>query len=114
MSADVTNQEIHLDEFSDGVYFRITTFQPATRLLSGSEGLESEQYRQLYIYPTAGVRAHGQDMVKGVIVTGMNGAGDHISSFIPRILRVRDQFRVATDSGVYHLGSITQIIQGSI
>lgn len=64
MSGDVTNQEIHLDEFSDGVYFRITAFQPATRLLSGEEGLERARYHRAISIPdsqrTASWARHGQ------------------------------------------------------
>lgn len=114
MSGDVTNQEIHLDEYSDDVYFRIATFQPATRLLSGEEGLESGRYHQLYLYPTANVQPHGQDMVRGVIVTGVNGVGDHISSSIPKTLRTGELFRIVTDHEIKHLGRIVEMIQGSM
>lgn len=53
-------------------------------------------------------------MVRGVIVAGVNGAGDHIASSVPRILRAREQFRIVTDGKVQHLGRIVQMIQGSM
>lgn len=114
MSKDVTDQVIYLDELVDDVFFQITTFQPSPLLLSGSEPLERGKNRQLFVYPTANVSVHGSDMVRGVIVTGVNSAGDHINSFVPRVLRSDEQFRVVTGTGVQHLGRIVQIIEGSM